>query len=303
MNANFLHKSIIFVFVALYLMTSIISTLHVVDFFELSNYKGMAIFLAVAFEIGAAASLASLVILDRMNKFIVWVLFITLTLFQAMGNMYYAYVNVHDFLPWMELFGLVGEDVIVQKRIISAVSGAILPLIALGFIKSLVDYIRPAEIEEALEQSAHSTDQTVAIQKITKAAITDLDEPPKLNDEGPTGKIHYFPHRYEKEDRDDDVHIITDDDLNTLGVTKPSKVADIDNVVLGAEGPIHSNDEPSIENEDEVELIVDVAEPPETKDEAIDNLQDNKAAMEIPMESLDSHLSLTPKRPPTVPPA
>jgi hypothetical protein len=40
------------------------------------------------------------------------------------------------------------EEEIFQKRILSIVSGAILPIVALGFIKSLVDYIRPATVEE-----------------------------------------------------------------------------------------------------------------------------------------------------------
>ena len=48
-------------------------------------------------------------------------------------------------MGWIELFGLEEEEPIVQKRILSIVSGAVLPLVALGFIKSLVDYIRPAK--------------------------------------------------------------------------------------------------------------------------------------------------------------
>ena len=64
-----------------------------------------------------------------------------------MGNSYYAYTNIHDYSMWSELFGLSEEDPIFQKRILSVISGAILPLVALGFIKSLVDYIKPGEIQ------------------------------------------------------------------------------------------------------------------------------------------------------------
>jgi hypothetical protein len=84
-----------------------------------------------------------------MNKGMVWGLFILLTLMQAMGNTYYTYIHLKDFSGWIELFGLVDEELIYQKRILSMVSGAILPIVALGFIKSLVDYIRPSEIESA----------------------------------------------------------------------------------------------------------------------------------------------------------
>lgn len=71
-----------------------------------------------------------------------------------MGNTYYAFTNLKDYQSWVELFGLVDEDPLYQKRILSIISGAILPLVALGFIKSLVDYIRPAIGNDANIQEA-----------------------------------------------------------------------------------------------------------------------------------------------------
>lgn len=152
---------IITTFVSLYFIVSIISTIHVIEFFELSNPKWLAISLALAFEVGAAASLASLIVLDKMNKFLVWILFIVLTCMQAMGNTYYAYTHIHDFQSWSELFGLIEEDIIYQKRLLSIISGAILPLVALGFIKSLVDYIKPEEnVEKQVEDVIIDLNQT-----------------------------------------------------------------------------------------------------------------------------------------------
>ncbi len=145
MKNKLVHWFVIGIFTLLYLFTSVISTIHVVDFFQLSNYLGMAICLAVAFEMGAAASLASIIVLDKMNKGIVWMLFILLTLFQMMGNVYYAYVHLENFTGWIELFGLQDYDIIMQKRVLAILSGAILPIVALGFIKALVDYIRPTD--------------------------------------------------------------------------------------------------------------------------------------------------------------
>lgn len=136
---------IISVFVALYLITSIISTIHSIDFFQMSNGRGMSIFLAVAFEIGAAASLASIVIYNRMHKGLVWTLFIVLTLFQVMNNVYFTYAHLSNYAYWIELFGLQDLTKVEQMRILSIVSGAVLPLVALGFIKSLVDYVNPNE--------------------------------------------------------------------------------------------------------------------------------------------------------------
>ena len=134
---------IIGTFVMLYVLVSLISTIHVIDFFELSNPRSMSIALAIAFEVGAAASLASLVTLDKMNKTLVWALFIAITAMQMQGNMYYAFMNLENYETWSELFNLIEEEPLYQKRILAFVSGAILPLVALGFIKSLVDYIKP----------------------------------------------------------------------------------------------------------------------------------------------------------------
>lgn len=137
-------RFVIMTFVLLYALVSIISTIHVVDFFELSNPYWLAVTLAIGFELGAAASLASLVILEKTNKTLVWALFIAITVMQMQGNMFYAFTNLGpEYVTWSELFGLIEEEPLYQKRVLAAVSGAILPLVALGFIKSLVDYIKP----------------------------------------------------------------------------------------------------------------------------------------------------------------
>ena len=144
--------SIVLVFVSLYIITSIVSTIHVIDFFRLSNPNWLAISMAIAFEIGAAASLASIIVMDKMNKFIVWSLFFVLTAMQAIGNTYFAYTHLSDFSEWSDLFGLSEEEPIFQKRVLSIISGAILPLVSLGFIKALVDYIRPDSDKEKIEE-------------------------------------------------------------------------------------------------------------------------------------------------------
>ena len=153
-KSKWVNGFIIGTFVSLYLLVSIISTIHVIDFFELSNPKWLAVSLAIGFELGAAASLAALITLDKMNKTLVWALFITITLMQMQGNMYYAFINMADFQSWSELFNLIEEEPLYQKRVLSFVSGAILPLVALGFIKSLVDYIKPTQDSPILEEDS-----------------------------------------------------------------------------------------------------------------------------------------------------
>jgi uncharacterized membrane protein len=176
MKNKLVHRSIIATFVSLYLLVSIISTIHVIEFFKLSNPEWLAISLAIGFELGAAASLASLVILDRMNKTLVWMLFGTITLMQMQGNMYYAFVHMENFQGWSELFGLIEEDVVYQKRVLSAVSGAILPLVALGFIKSLVDYIKPGPQDETAVEEVDREEETQIETKEEIYSQDDLEE-------------------------------------------------------------------------------------------------------------------------------
>lgn len=159
--------SIISIFVGLYILTSVVSTIHVIDFFRLSNPDWLAVTLAIAFEIGAAASLGAIIILEKTNKTMVWLLFCTITGMQMMGNMFYSYTHLLEFQGWSELFGLIEEDIIFQKRILSIVSGAILPLVALGFIKSLVDYIKPEKQEAEIESD---------VVNLTKSEVKEIME-------------------------------------------------------------------------------------------------------------------------------
>jgi len=182
-NKN-LHWFIVSTFVGLYLIVSIISTIHVIDFFRISNPEWLSVFLAIAFEVGAAASLSSIIIMDKMNKLLVWSLFIMLTLMQAMGNTYYAYTHLSDFNSWVELFGLVEEDPIYQKRTISIISGAILPLVSLGFIKSLVDYIRPEETKEEIKDNKTEGPSIVEEdEEIVEENVQEVQEEPIVSEE------------------------------------------------------------------------------------------------------------------------
>lgn len=164
---NIIKWSIVSIFVLLYTMVSAISTIHVIDFFKLSNPDWLAITLAISFEVGAAACLGAIVILDKTSKALVWMLFILITVMQMMGNMYYAYSHIHNFQGWIELFGLNEEEPIFQKRVLSIVSGAILPIVALGFIKSLVDYIRPgSEVQTTInDQITDSVTQEIEVEE------------------------------------------------------------------------------------------------------------------------------------------
>lgn len=203
-------RFIIGTFVTLYTLVSVISTIHVIDFFELSNPYWLAVTLAIGFELGAAASLASLVILDKMNKTLVWALFITITLMQMQGNMYYAFTNLDDFQSWAELFDLIEEELIYQKRILAFVSGAILPLVALGFIKSLVDYIKPEENDDDFTPEDSSFDDIEESEELTEEQIRQAEEELDRHREEILGR--YKDEIEISEDFDEEINDVWEDD-------------------------------------------------------------------------------------------
>lgn len=159
--------------------------MHSVSFFGMTNDVWMARSLATAFELGQLAAMAGLMTLEKSNKKLILGLMVTLTAMQIMANMFYSYSHVTDANAWFELFGLNNTDPIVAKRILSAVSGGLLPIIALGFIKSLVDYLRP---EESIEDE-YSQIETYVAPLVTPSAepIPDVNTyvpvvvPPKMH--------------------------------------------------------------------------------------------------------------------------
>jgi hypothetical protein len=142
----------------------------------------MSIALASAFEVGQVAALCGILILDKTSRGVVWSLFILLTSMQIMSNVYFSYKYMGDFSTWSELFGLIDEDKDVQKRALAIISGGVLPVVALGFIKSLVDYIRPSKQEDELVSETAKSESPEAVQTIVDdVKIDDLPEQTIVN--------------------------------------------------------------------------------------------------------------------------
>lgn len=153
---KYISNTVVTLFVLLFVVVSFISTLHSYEFFKLSNVAWMSILLATAFEIGQLATLGSIVVPDKLDMRIVWPLFIMLTLFQIMGNVYFSYINLDpiNYKKWIELFGFSEYTEIAQKRIVAIVEGAFLPLLSIGFSKSLVDYLKTTKEQADAQQQA-----------------------------------------------------------------------------------------------------------------------------------------------------
>ena len=181
MKNKIVHLSIIGIFCSLYFLVATISMINSVEFFDLAHSGLMSWSLALGFEMGAAASLAAIIILERTNRTMVWALFFLLTAFQMMANSYHAFVNLEEYMGWIELFGLQEEEPLFQKRILSVISGAVLPLVALGFIKSLIDYIRPSKLRPDEDTEEHIIYQREAPipMKVAQPPIVQQSPPPE----------------------------------------------------------------------------------------------------------------------------
>jgi hypothetical protein len=149
-------KLIIGAFLIVPILSSFISTVHVVTLFQLGNVVWMSIFLAVVFELGQLSSLLALAVLDKINKFLVWSIFILLAFMQILGNIYYTFdfigLKLLENPEWLSsALELVNrftyEDVNVNdaKFYVSLIIGIPIPLIAVAFLKSLVDYLKAGE--------------------------------------------------------------------------------------------------------------------------------------------------------------
>lgn len=138
-------KALTILFSILYLAVGFVSVYHSISFFSISNDKWLAIILACAFEIGQAAVLFSL--LTNPNKKIMpWILMSVLTLVQIFGNIFSSYqwmmLNSTEEIKYFTdsvLFFLQDPDPKVNQVMISYITGAILPIVALCMTSMIVD--------------------------------------------------------------------------------------------------------------------------------------------------------------------
>ena len=146
-----LKTAIIGCFIAVPILSSIISTFHIVDMFFLGNPIWMSVVLAITIEIGSVASFLTLSILSKLNKFIVWTVFIILFSMQIIGNIYFSYDWIthkivqdpnwiKNFKEMIEFFSFNISD-INAKMILALFIGVPIPLVSVFLLKSLSDYI------------------------------------------------------------------------------------------------------------------------------------------------------------------
>ena len=171
-------KFYILLFSILWLITAFSSFFHAVEFFELSNVTWMGIILAMAFEIGQAAVLMSILTSpqDR-KKYTPWVLMCILTLVQIIGNVYSSYKYIMLNSP--ENLKYFKEPIFIWTQlpdaeatvIITYVSAAILPIVALLMTSMITNYL-----SDQSEETNALVDVSEKEQENTHIELKDKDE-------------------------------------------------------------------------------------------------------------------------------
>ena len=150
-------KALIILFSLLYIAVGFVSTYHAIAFFAISNSNWLAVILAVAFEVGQAAVLFSL-LTSKTKKIMPWILMGVLTLVQVIGNVFSSYqymmLNSTDQIKYFTdsvLFFLQDPDPKVNQVMISYITGAILPIVSLCMTSMVVDAAELDKVEEKEE--------------------------------------------------------------------------------------------------------------------------------------------------------
>lgn len=152
----------IIAFLIVPIISSFISTYHIVNFFQIGNSFVLSMFLSIAFELGALASAISITILDKISKGVTWAIFLILILFQVIGNVYYTfeyivrqevldpkYLDIASrFISYFWEFETTDE----VRMFLSILIGIPIPLISLAFLKTLVDYLSSDKTEPKKEE-------------------------------------------------------------------------------------------------------------------------------------------------------
>lgn len=151
-------KILAILFSILYLAVGFVSVYHSITFFAISNEQWLAIILAIAFEVGQAAVLFSL-LTTKSKRTMPWILMGTLTLVQVFGNIFSSYqymvINSPDQIKYFTdsvLFFVQDPNPQVNQVMISYITGAILPIVALCMTSMIVDsFSKEPEIIEDIK--------------------------------------------------------------------------------------------------------------------------------------------------------
>ena len=126
------------------LFVVIISISHVITWYDIGNPWGWAIYLSIAVEVFALASIAAATV--HMSKATIWFLFGIVTSIQMIGNIFFAFNNIDEaskiFLSWIQLIQPIFPDwdTLDHRRFLSAVQGGSLPIMSLTALHFFITF-------------------------------------------------------------------------------------------------------------------------------------------------------------------
>lgn len=136
------------------LLVVAMSISHVVSWYDIGNPMAWAIYLSVAIEIFALASVSAATI--NINRASVWFLFILVTSIQIIGNIFFSFNDIDEkgpkFLSWVELIKPFFEDwsLTDHRRLLAILQGGLIPLMSLTALHYYIkfgDKLREEPIE------------------------------------------------------------------------------------------------------------------------------------------------------------
>ena len=155
---SFKNTIYISLFAILYFIVAFSSFFHAVSFFSLANNSWMSVILALAFEIGQAAVLFSLLTSKKdRSRVMPWVLMFMFTLVQVIGNVFssYKYIvnnsieNLRYFKEPIFIWTNIPDD--QATVIIVYLVGALLPVAALLLTSMITNYLTDNENEQKFD--------------------------------------------------------------------------------------------------------------------------------------------------------
>lgn len=141
------------------LLVVAMSISHVVSWYDLGNPFAWAIYLSIAIEIFALASVSAASI--NINRASVWFLFALVTSIQIIGNIFFEFNDIDQngllFKSWMELVQPFFDDwaPVDHRRLLAIIQGGSIPmmsLIALNYYIKFGDKLREKESKVVIEE-------------------------------------------------------------------------------------------------------------------------------------------------------
>ena len=158
------------VFIILYLCVGFVSCYHAIAFFSISNIGWLATILAIAFEVGQAVVLFSILIKPSEKKAMPWILMGILTIVQILGNVFssyrYAILNNMDQIDYFTksvLFFVQSPNPEYNYVMISYITGAILPVVALCMTSMVANMLKRNQPYEVTQPELPESDDDIVV--------------------------------------------------------------------------------------------------------------------------------------------